>query len=513
VVDANTYTVTLTDKPSDLPSGALSGTVFLRHESRRPTESWVNLVQMRNGQPLNIVQNAAQSGDTSTGCLGRLARDVLAYSPQLVLMQCPGVNDESASNGALPESTTLTALQSIFDQILAAGAALIVLTITPVASGEARGTLAIMERVRRKNRWIKAYAKGKRNMRVVDAYAAIVNPADTTGLAQTALLKTADQIHYTIPGGLVIAKLVEPVIQRMFPELAAGVTSLPATAIDSFTTSAQTMTSGAASGGVVTMTKTAHGYRVGEEIRVKGATQTGANGVFTIASVPSSSTFTYSAVADGSLTGTILVSRSRNLFPNPLLLTATGGTTANGATGTVADNLSVTNAAGNTGTLTYAASVAAASHGYGNEQLIAITAAAAGDRPRFAFENSTGGSATIANDLIPGRTYRLEALLRIASNSWADTPVTELYADLVITDSVTSLDYRVSALENFAGLTGVSIAEDLTLYLQTADITIPATANPSVAQMSIYVRCSAGITNSKTLTLGLSRIAVWDVTA
>lgn len=508
IVDANTYTVTLTDKPTDIPSGAIAGTIFFRHESRRSAQSWVNWLQARNNFCINVVNNAAQSGDTSTGCLSRLSRDVLAYSPELVLMQAPGINDESASNGALAETTTITALQSIFAQILATNAQLIVLTITPVASGEARGTKAIMERVQRKNRWIWDYARGKQNIHVVDSWAYIVDPTNTTGLAVAAKLKTTDTIHYTNDSALAIAKLVEPVLQKILPARAG---SLPRSAIESLVTGALASVTGAASAGVVTMTSTAHGYRVGETVRVKGATPAQANGVFTIASVPTANTFTYAAsgIADGALTGTLVVGRSPNVFRAPLLLTATGGTVTAPVTGTAASGLSISNIAGASGTFTAAASVASEANGFGNEQLVAVTAATTGDGVKIRANNSTGSSSYV-DDIIVGRTYCMECQLRLASTAWATTPIDEIDFALLIT--MNSIERRVSAIEIYDGITNPSVSEDMTLHLRTQNMTIPAGATINSATWELRVRHKGLLSGGATLTVGMSRIAIWDVT-
>lgn len=507
VVDANTYTVTLPDKPTDIPSGAISGTVFFRHESRRSAQSWVNWLQARNGFCLHIVNNAAQSGDTSVGCLSRLQADVLAYSPDLVLMQAPGINDESTSNGALSETTTLDALESIFAQILATNAQLIVCTITPVASGESRGTKAIMERVQRKNRWIWDYARGRQNMHVVDAWGYIVDPTNTTGLASAAKLKTSDYIHYTNDSALAVAKLVEPVLQRLIPSRPS---TLPRSAIESMVTGGLSSPTGAASGGVVTITSTAHGYRVGERFRIKGATPDGANGVFDVATVPSANTFTYAApgVVDGALSGTLIVGRSTNVFRYPLLLTATGGTVTSPVTGTAADGLAISNIAGASGTFTAAASVASEANGYGNEQLVEVTAAAAGDGVKVRAESSTGSTSFVA-DMIAGRTYCMECQLRVASTDWPNTAIDEIDFSMLVT--MDSIERRVSAIEIYDAITNASVAEDMTLHLRTQNMTIPVGASVTVATWELRVR-HKGPVSGDTFTFGMSRIAIWDVT-
>jgi hypothetical protein len=65
--------------------------------------------------------------------------------------------------------------------------------------------------------------------------------------------------------------------------------------------STQSITSIASSGTVATATKTAHGYNVGDKVEISGVVEDGYNGVHTVLTVPSSSTFTFyvdSSVSD-----------------------------------------------------------------------------------------------------------------------------------------------------------------------------------------------------------------------
>lgn len=72
----------------------------------------------------------------------------------------------------------------------------------------------------------------------------------------------------------------------------------------------QTLTSVVVSSNVATATKTAHGYSVGEQVYISGSNLAYANGVKTIASVPTADTFTYDATgSNATATGTIIASR------------------------------------------------------------------------------------------------------------------------------------------------------------------------------------------------------------
>lgn len=82
------------------------------------------------------------------------------------------------------------------------------------------------------------------------------------------------------------------------------------------TLSARSVTSITSSGGVATATMTSHGFRAGELVRIAGANQPEYNGLFTVASVPSSSTFTYSisGTPASPATGTITATRERYTY-------------------------------------------------------------------------------------------------------------------------------------------------------------------------------------------------------
>jgi len=72
------------------------------------------------------------------------------------------------------------------------------------------------------------------------------------------------------------------------------------------------------SGTVVTVTTTEdpHGFQVGDEVTIAGVTPSGFNGTFTIASVPTSSTFTYSDTETGPYTsgGTVTGADTTNIY-------------------------------------------------------------------------------------------------------------------------------------------------------------------------------------------------------
>lgn len=146
-------------------------------------------LQSALGWPFDVVYNGAQSGDTTADCLARINDQCLAYSPAVVLMQMPGINDMSTGNGPIDEETIFKNQKEIIERILASGASMVILGVTPVGTGESRATLQNMSRVVSLNRRLQSYLKGRSRCVFIDSYAQIVNPSDTTGLATAGLFE------------------------------------------------------------------------------------------------------------------------------------------------------------------------------------------------------------------------------------------------------------------------------------------------------------------------------------
>jgi hypothetical protein len=496
-VDDNTYTVLLPDIPRDIPNGTVPGTCFTRYSHRRSGHSWVNWVQILRSYPLNIVSNGAQSGDTSVDVLARLEADVMAYQPQLVLMQSPTINDQSVSNGPIDEETTYTSMCKIITRILGSGSKLILVSATPVASGEARATVQNMQRVQTLNKRIYDNYKDNAGFYYVDAFRRTVNPTDTTGLATATNFKIADKIHYSVIAASGIGATVAAIVATIAPTESD---TRPVSTTNCFANSSITVTLSRTSG-IVTATATAHGFRAGEQFAVTGATPADLNNVFVVATA-AADTFTFAAAgADGAATGTIKAGRSKNIFNNPVLATATGGSLSGTATGVVAGELG---AGAISGTPTAVCSVTAHPSGYGNVQQIDVTAMASGNLIGI---QGYGSTTTLLPRMVVGGSYYAEVEVFISSTSWVDTPVTELFFDLRATVDGASLSTR--AIEGYEA-TAVSINADKVLHLRTPILTIPASATTiSAATLQMYVRADGAITNSKTLTLKFGRIAVW----
>ena len=509
-----TFTVVMPAGYEDLPNGALTGSLQMRAPAYRGNSNYVNLMQMRLGWPLDIVAIPAQSGEWSTGALARIS-DVTSLNPQLVIMNSFGINDQTYSgiNAASPfnnEATTIANNRAIFDAILSTGAFLIVGTIPPTASGDARGTIDICDRVIRLNDDIWRYARGKTRMLVFDMHSAVIDPTSAVGAALAVNVRV-DNVHLTTRGAIKVAKLLEPFVSNI---IAATKSTLPTALIQSHNTGAKTVTSATGASGVVTVVMAAaHKWRAGEQIRVTGMGDAAANGVFSIASVTSTN-LTYAApgVADGVISGTKVISRSNNIFRNNLLATTTGGTlTAGSGSISGAAAAFIKCEVANTSTsYAAAASVAADDSGFGNKQVLAVTACSADGTPRSQF--TVPGTTAFATEMAGnGRYYSFECRYRLKSSAWANTPISDVRGYLTITGS----DGKTYAGEAYAGWDGseaASIIEDQDWHVRTPAVYVPVGVTVSSSVFMLWARHSAAISGAATLTLELARPAVFDVT-
>lgn len=492
-----------------LPDGALTGTNFLRLAQKRGSNSWFVWMQMALHWPFKVVYNGAQSGDTTQQCLDRLDTDCLAFRPSFVFMQIPGINDTTAAQ-TIGDDEIHANQMLLVERITQAGAFLFLLPLTPLSShvvpGEGRATLNNMSRVQRLNQMLLAGVRDLRNVCVINAYNAVVDPTDTTGRAVAAYIKSGDNIHYAIPGARAVGTLASTTVGKLVP---TAQDTRPVSTIDCYANSAQTASSLTVTANIATFNLNSHGFRVGESVRIAGATLgfTGLNKQQTIVSAATNSfTFATEAVPDGTASGTITASRNRNIFNNPVLATGTGGAVSAGVTGTAASLLNVRNQSGAAGGLTATTDVVAHPDGYGSVQRIQITAAALDDLPGY----QTNSTTTMLSAIQRGRSYQFEAYWSLASTDWSLTPISELMARLIL--SVDGVLVSVFALNTYDGLavTG-SITSDAVLHLQTPPLLIPMSGTLNSCYFQVYTR-AAGTFGVATLTQLFGQIAVRDVT-
>jgi lysophospholipase L1-like esterase len=490
VVDVNNVTVNI---GSGLPNVPTTGWL-VRLESWRSAQAFVPWLQAISGQRFNIVRNAGQSGDTTADCLARINADCLSYAPQVVIMQMPGINDTSTGNGNLAEDVIAINQQTIINTIVSAGALLILLLTTPPASAEARTTLVNMAKVQRLNKRLRDFCATKAGVIVFDAYRRIVDPASNVGAALANYIRTSDNIHYSMRGGKYIADQLWAQISSAFP---SDYSTLPVSMIDNFWASALTLTSVSRSNGVVTATISggSPGMQIGESLKLVGGSEAFNEYVTLLSASATQITFRTAAGADGAITGTIRLGRSRNLVPNCLLTTASGGLTVAPITGTAAGNIRLENIVG---AATVVGSVVARSDGYGNDQQLVITASAANDQVAISSDFTTY-TTDLPLIVKAGRTYVGELSLSLVNVSGSN--LSEIRLNLEFTIGGTT--YQTYALNGYSD--GAVLNSDATnLHLRTAPMLMPA-GTPTAIKWRLVLRFSAAGT-ALTATVGRIRM-------
>lgn len=493
VIDANSFTINVGANLAGVPNGALStaGAMY-RPENWRSAQGFVTWLNALAGQRFNVVYNGAQSGDTVAQSLARIQQHCLDYLPDIVICQVPGINDMSIGNGLSDEETIHAGRCSIVSKLAGVASLVIVLSTTPVHSGEARATVQNMARLIHINRRLREFCQQVPGVVFVDAWEAVVNPTDTTGLAVDNLLRTTDNIHYSMRGARLIAGKVWTAVQSLLPSQA---NALPATVVDQYDATKLSLTSVSRTSGVITGTSNAHGLLVGELYKVTGGTSEVLNAWVTLTAVTTNTISFASAGVDGAITGTIYIGRGTNLFDNPILSTATGGTVVAPCTGTAASHIKIQNS---NGTPTVLASVVARSDGIGNDQQIIITPAAASDQV------SIEADFALASTLWPttvkaGRSYYFEFELSLSGVSGSN--LTEIRP--VISAVVGGVTYQVFGLHGYAD--GACLNADQTaLHIRTAPMVLPA-GSVTNFKWQMVLRFSASGT---ALTVKVGRVAL-----
>lgn len=493
-IDANTYSVQMAAGLSGLPNGSLSGTTQVLQENLTSMQGFITFLQAASGWRFNIVWNGAQSGDTTQNALDRIDADCLAYEPNVIFCQMPGINDMGSANGPVQEETIWDNQQLIVDRLCGSGAQVVLLTMTPVASGEARGTLQNMAKVQRLNARLAAYCMTKPGVTLFDAYSQIVDPTDTTGLATTGLLRSADDIHYSQRGAKKVGQALWTAIQHKFPSYRS---SLPVSAIDCYTTSAVSLTSVSRTSNVISATGTSHGFLVGETAKVTGGSEP-LNEFVTILTAPTSNTMTFASTgSNGSITGTIYLSRNNNLYDAPTLATVTGGTVVAPVTGTAASKIRVQNYAGTPGVV---ASVVANADGFGNDQKVVITPGAANDQVSVGFDFGQY-STQLPTVVKAARTYYAEAYVTLTDVSGSN--LSETRFNLAVT--VGGVIYQTYALNGYENDTALNT--DWSGHVRTAPMTLPSGSVTKVNAELILTFSAAGTA----ITAQMGRIALREV--
>lgn len=496
VVDANTFTIQLPAGLSGVPSGTVptSGAQY-RPDSWQSAQAFITWLQAASGWRFNIVYNGAQSGDTTQNALDRIQRDCLAYNPHVVIMQMVGINDMSVGNGPIDEETIHSNRKLIVDKILATGAKIILLSTTPVYTGEARGTVQNMSRVIRLNRRLKSYVQGKPNVVWFDAWKRVVDPASTTGLALANMLRTTDNIHYSMRGAKKIADALWVQISSLFP---TDFSTLPGSTIDNYTSAQVTLTSVSRTSNVITATCTGHGFLTGEYAKVTGGTSEVLNAWVAVTKIDANTLSFQLSGADGAITGPIYLGRNNNLFDNPILAVGAGGTVVGPVTGAAANHIKVTSL---NGSPTAVASVVSRPDGFGNDQQVVITAAAANDQ--ISIEADFALAATLWPTVVKaGRTYVAECECTMTGVSGSNLSEIRWNVAAVVGGAT----YQTYGLNGYAD--GATLNSDVTAaHLRTAPMVLP-TGTCTNVKFQFVTRFSAAGT---AITVKIGRINFVEV--
>lgn len=494
----------------------------------RAANSFVNWCQMLTGWRMRVVRNAAQSGARSSSLLRRLDRDVLAYMPALCIGQAMGINDigdpSPRTEGAINADR-----QEIYDAIIAAGGVICEGSITPVGAGEAsRATLNHMQSVLRMNDWSQNYAiKHGAPFSTVDHYATFVDPTNATGLAlASAVRSTPDFIHPSMKSGIALGRQWAARIDDLVPW---SDSTLPRSVIDCQAGSYLTITSCSSTNDVVTVNATNHRYQVGDDFFVNAASARTANGRWLVETASANAfTFTVPGLGNvGSITGR-QISRSRNIWSNPLFTTTSGGTnnmTAAGITGTVPGNCSLGGTPFGAGTWVGTTGTRAAvdvtgsllqQAPVGNEWYVDVTTAPVATS---SIDFSSAGTSTFGINaggsqiMLPGRSYIFEGVLCLRSTSWTVTKIKNMLAQFSVGDDLGWAMTAPAFSAADAAETDI-ITADTRIHFRTTIFKTTVLPGAVLNAASFLVRVNldgAGFTG-QTLTVAVQQFDLRDVT-
>ena len=499
----------------------------LRFDVGRCMNSFVNWCQMLTGWRMHVVRNAAQSGARSASLLRRIDRDVLAYMPALCIGQAMGIND-LGDPSPLTEAQIIADRTAIYEAIFAAGGSICEGSITPVGSAEpARATLNHMQSVLRLNDWQAQYARDSNaRFATVDHYSTFSDPTNATGLALTSAVRNSDAIHPSTKSGISLGRQWAARIDDLVPW---SDSTLPRSVIDCQAGSYLTISACSSTSDVVTVTAASHRYQVGDEIFVNNASNRAVNGRWVVETAAAGSfTFTVPGLGTvGSITSR-RISRSRNIWSNPLFTTTSGGTnnmTAAGIVGTIPGGCALGGTpfgaatwVGTTGTRSAvnAAGSLLQQAPIGNEWYVDITTApAATSYVDFtsAGTGTFGVNAGGAQIMLPNRSYVFEGVLCLRSTNWSTTPLRNILAQFTVADPS---GWGLVAAGFSASDTAETniISQDTRIHFRTSLIKTTVMPGQELNTASFLLRVQldgAGFTGA-TLTAAISQIAVRDVT-
>jgi lysophospholipase L1-like esterase len=157
---------------------------------------------LRLAHPEWTVLNRGVNGERSDEIARRFDRDVIAHSPNVVVV-IAGVNDVYQGRNA---SQVIQGLRTMYSRARDAGVAVVAGTIVPYNSATEGQNL----QMRAVNEWIVAEAGRDPNVTAVDTRRAVADPADADRLAGS-----PDGLHPDVDGYRRMAEALAPVIERL----------------------------------------------------------------------------------------------------------------------------------------------------------------------------------------------------------------------------------------------------------------------------------------------------------
>ncbi len=194
-----------------------TGTNKNAYHGPRGYMSWA---QIRMGFPFNytvgnagtntiIGDNKGVSGDTTALMLARLQADVLNRNPDIVFV-LGGTND---INSGTSYASVTGNLNSIYSQILARGAMVAAIPVTPRTSASDWSSSARRQVHHAVNQWIRDKALSTQGMILVDPYSVMIDPTTANGDARSGF--TADGLHFAPIGAFYIGKLIADIFSPL----------------------------------------------------------------------------------------------------------------------------------------------------------------------------------------------------------------------------------------------------------------------------------------------------------
>lgn len=150
------------------------------------------------------------SGQTTPQMLVRMMPDVVDLKPRAVHIMA-GTNDIAGNTGPMTQEMTRDNIRAMAAIAKQNGIKVLLASVPPAASFPWREGLPTVQPIAELNAWLKHYAR-QIGATYVDYHSAL---ADSSGGMKPGL--AYDGVHPTEAGYDVMAKVVEPVLKRMFP--------------------------------------------------------------------------------------------------------------------------------------------------------------------------------------------------------------------------------------------------------------------------------------------------------